>query len=74
MRKLELIFDEKTAFHTLEYVMKNSLGLTKRQISQAKFGERGICVNGKRQPEPDWENRKEEEFSKRNIWGWYRDI
>ncbi|HJC10746.1 MAG TPA: RluA family pseudouridine synthase [Candidatus Blautia merdigallinarum] len=49
MRKLKLIFDEKTAFHTLEYVMKNSLGLTKRQISQAKFGERGICVNGKRQ-------------------------
>ena len=49
MKKLELTLDEKTAFQPLERVLKNSLGLTKRQISQAKFRENGICINGKKQ-------------------------
>lgn len=49
MKKLELTLDENTAFQSLEKVLKNPLGLTKRQISQAKFRENGICINGKRQ-------------------------
>ena len=49
MKKLELTLDENTAFQPLERVLKNSLGLTKRQISQAKFRETGICINGKKQ-------------------------
>ena len=48
MKKLELILDENTAFCTLESVMKSSLGLTRRQIRQAKFLEKGICVNGEK--------------------------
>ena len=49
MKKLELTLDENTAFQPLERVLKNSLGLTKRQIRQAKFRETGICINGKKQ-------------------------
>ena len=37
MKTLELILDEDTAFQPLDYVLKKHLGLTKRQISQAKF-------------------------------------
>ena len=28
--------------------MKHNLGLTKRQISQAKFRKEGICINGEK--------------------------
>ena len=48
MKQLELILDETTAFQPLEKVLKNSLCLTKRQISQAKFRENGICINGEK--------------------------
>lgn len=48
MKKLELILDEKTACQPLEKVLEKSLGLTRRQISQAKFRENGICINGKK--------------------------
>ena len=49
MKTLELILDEDTAFQPLDYVLKKHLGLTKRQISQAKFREKGICINGEKQ-------------------------
>ena len=49
MKKLELILDQETAFQPLEKVLRNSLGLSKKQISQAKFRENGICINGKKQ-------------------------
>ena len=48
MKILKLTLDEKTAFHTLDHVMKQDLGLTKRQISQAKFRKEGICINGEK--------------------------
>lgn len=49
MKRLELILDQETAFQPLEKVLRNSLGLSKKQISQAKFRENGICINGKKQ-------------------------
>lgn len=48
MKQLELIIDEKNGFQTLEKILGSSLGLTKRQISQAKFREKGICINGEK--------------------------
>lgn len=32
--------------HTIEWVLSNLLGLTRRQISRIKFRENGICVDG----------------------------
>ncbi len=46
MKVLEICLDENTANHTLEYRLRQKLGLTRRQISQAKFREQGICING----------------------------
>lgn len=47
MRKLEIVLDESTAGKSLDKSLKDIFGLNKRQISQAKFRENGICVNGK---------------------------
>lgn len=46
MRKLEAELDENTAGKTLDKSLREIFGLTRRQISQAKFREKGICVNG----------------------------
>ena len=47
MRKLEAELDENTAGKPLDKILKEVFGLTKKQVSQAKFRENGICVNGK---------------------------
>lgn len=49
MKVLEIYLDELTGDHTLEYVLRHHMGLTKRQISQAKFRDNGICIDGCRQ-------------------------
>lgn len=46
MRKLEIRLDENTAGKSLDKTLKEIFGLTKKQISQAKFREKGICING----------------------------
>lgn len=46
MKVLEICLDENTGNHTLEYILRQKLGLTRRQISQAKFREQGICIDG----------------------------
>lgn len=49
MKILEKTVDLSWEGMTLEKIMREGLNLTKRQISQAKFRENGICVNGIRQ-------------------------
>lgn len=46
MKKLELVVDETLAGKSLELILKEILGFTKKQISRAKFRENGICING----------------------------
>ena len=49
MKTIELILDHEMEGKTLEKLMKEELGLTKKQIRSAKFREQGICINGIRQ-------------------------
>lgn len=46
MRTLEIRLNENTAGKSLDKTLKEIFGLTKKQISQAKFREKGICING----------------------------
>lgn len=47
-RKLTVTVTKEQEEKTLEWVMKNLLGMTKRDISRAKFREKGICINGEK--------------------------
>ena len=54
MKTIELILDHEMEGKTLEKLMKEELGLTKKQIRSAKFREQGICINGIRQRATAW--------------------
>lgn len=49
MKILKLQIDEKMAGKPLEKILKENLGLGRREISRAKFQPEGICVDGKKQ-------------------------
>lgn len=46
MKQLTLTVDESMEGQTLDQVLKAGLGLTRKQISQAKFRSRGIIMDG----------------------------
>ena len=46
MKQLTLTVDESMEGQTLDQVLKAGLGLTRKQISQAKFRSRGITMDG----------------------------
>lgn len=48
-RRIELRVSDKEEGQTIAKLLLGRLGLTRNQVSQAKFREDGICVNGVRQ-------------------------
>ena len=49
MRELEVKIDKNLEGKTLEKILRENLGLTKKEISRAKFQPQGIRVNGEKQ-------------------------
>ena len=49
MKILKLEIDKKLAGKSLEKILRENLGLSRREVSRAKFQPKGICIDGKRQ-------------------------
>lgn len=49
MKILELEIDEKLEGKSLEKILRENLGLSRREVSRAKFQLKGICIDGRRQ-------------------------
>ena len=48
-RRVEIEVSHEDEGRTIEKMLTERLGLTRKQVSQAKFRSGGICVNGVRQ-------------------------